>query len=187
MPVFPSALSLLAPDGKTASQRDGLVETLISMALGIGAIGSTLGVSPVPGPPSRQLSGTLTVVGSRALTQPVARWVRVFRYEHPRVHVIVRLYGSGTAADAMAQGHADVIPLSRNLRPREWALFGPLANRPSAVPISIDAAAPHSVNSGRADSWLYIARHQGLPPNRIAVEFARIARLCEGGGAPMRL
>lgn len=181
MPVLPFVLYPGAPDGRTAPQRAAAVEMLLSMALGFGSIGSMLGALPQRPP---QLSGTLTVVGSRALTYPVARWVRAFRYEHPKVRVIVRLYGSGTAADAMAQGSADVAPLSRGLRPGEWALFGPAANRPSAARIRIGAAAsgPRAMISGGADGWLYIARHQGLPPNRIAVEFARIARACESDG-----
>ena len=109
------------------------------------------------------LSGHLRIAGSRALAEPVARWVAAFRREHPSVHVSVALYGTGTAAAVMSGALADVAPLTRPLNRDERMLFAGRATPPRALTLPGNAT-------------LYLTRAGGAEPTPAALEFARIAR-----------
>jgi len=129
------------------------------------------------------LSGELRIAGSRLLDGPVARWVAIFRREHPAVKVRVTLAGSGAAADAMEQGHADVASLVRTLMPDEQALF-PSGAAPRGIPLG--AGRRYRVATGEAAGetpiYLYLNHPSHRPANATALELARIATSAEGAG-----
>lgn len=129
------------------------------------------------------LSGDLRIAGSRLLGGPVARWVAIFRREHPAVRVRVTLLGSGAAADAMETGRADVAPLTRTLLPDEQALF-----TPDAVPRRIPLGLGHRYRlstgetAGEAPIYLYLNHSPHRPASATSLELARIATSAEGAG-----
>jgi ABC-type molybdate transport system substrate-binding protein len=123
------------------------------------------------------LKGTLRIVGSRGLDEPVERWARAFQQSHPNVRVTTSLYGTGIAAGAMAEGRADVAPLHRALKPEERHYLSDAGISPVLVPISAPDHSP---------IYLYIRRTSTGDANPAALEFARVVLDPNGQGLPSR-
>ncbi len=124
-----------------------------------------------------QLQGKLTIVGARAMARVVDRWAAIFRREHPGVDVIVAPVGSGAAAGAMADGAADVAPLSRGLSQAERGLTAAASRDPRAVVVGFD---PATESASRRPLMIYLNQAAGAPPSGIATEFVRVALSAEG-------
>jgi hypothetical protein len=126
------------------------------------------------------IGGELSIAGSRAMSAVVDRWVAIFRREHPEVRVNMVLYGSGTAANAMAEGRADVAPLVRKMASDERAIVSAAQLDPRGIVVGFGPA-------DRADAdeplLIYVSRGIGAQPSRAAIEFVRVALSAEGQAA----
>ncbi len=129
------------------------------------------------------LAGELRIAGSRLLDGPVARWVAIFRREHPAMRVKVALAGSAAAVQAMEQGHADVAPLMHLLNRDEQTLFSKSA-RPHGIPLGPGRLFRVATGEalGEVPIYLYINQPAGRSVSEAAVELARIATSAEGSG-----
>lgn len=129
------------------------------------------------------LAGELRIAGSRLLEGPVARWVAIFRREHPAMRVKVALAGSAAAVHAMEQGRADVAPLMHLLNRDEQTLFSKNA-RPHGIPLGPGRLFRVATGeaSGEVPIYLYINQPAGRSVSEAAVELARIATSAEGSG-----
>jgi|GEM_PF-3426825 len=120
------------------------------------------------------LDGELVVVGSRAMAEPVGRWVAIFRREHPAVHVTTRFYGSAVAVAALADGTADVAPL---VHPVSGGNHDAVARTGYRIG-TLRGSGPVSGHS--LDIYFAPAR---CAPNRLAaIEFVEVAVSREGQG-----
>lgn len=122
------------------------------------------------------MNGELKIVGSYIAADPVRRWAAILQREHPDARVKVLLYGSGTAADAMAEGKADIAPLARTLKPDERALVIESGVTPRAVTVG----AHRSAQLPREPLYLYVGGDAASP---LAIEFVRVALSDEGQAA----
>lgn len=129
------------------------------------------------------LAGELRIAGSRLLGGPVARWVAIFRREHPAVRVTVALAGSSAAVRAMEQGRADAAPLMHLLNRDEQALFSESAT-PRGIPLGTGRLFRVATGeaSGEVPIYLYLNQPAGRSVSEAAVELARIATSAEGSG-----
>lgn len=72
---------------------------------------------------SQQISGELRIVGTDTMKELMGRWVAAFAAAHPDVHIEVSANSALTAAPALANGSADLVPLGRELTPTELDIF----------------------------------------------------------------
>lgn len=137
------------------------VSTLVSAAL----LALTTGGSV----PSDQ-TGDLRIIGSRAMSQTVDDWTRLFKRQYPNVQVRTMLLGDGVAAGALASERADIAPLSRPLADQERSLISSAA-QPVGIPVSSRVADP------RSERWayLYVARQTDAHSQVLALAFVRTA------------
>ncbi|MEO5494972.1 MAG: substrate-binding domain-containing protein [Sphingomonas sp.] len=126
------------------------------------------------------ISGDLSIAGSRAMSGVVDRWVEIFRREHPEVRVNMILYGSGTAAGAMAEGRADVAPLVREMASNERSLVAAAQFDPRGIVVGYG---PADRTGADEPLLIYVNRGIGAQPGRAAVEFVRVALSTEGQAA----
>jgi len=112
----------------------------------------------------------LSIVGSRALQQPVADWLEMYRRLHPNVRVHSAMYGSGLAASAMAQHRANIAPLNRMMLGGEQAL---LEGR--SRPVAVKVGDWFKRDAVRQPVYLYVAREVDGTMNREALDFVRVA------------
>ncbi len=118
------------------------------------------------------LDGALVVIGSRAMAEPVGRWVAIFRREHPAVPVTTRFYGSAVAVAALADGTADIAPLIHPLTTGNHDLAALSAFRIGTL---------RGSRSVPDDSIDMVFAAAGCAPNRLAViEFVEVALSLEG-------
>lgn len=165
--LFPA--DLRADDLRPLPQRLAIV----SMLLGWGAL--VLGVLPWSDRERYQthrpeLAGSLAVVGSRATAEPVARWVAIFRREHPAVHVTTAFYGTAVATAAVADGTADIAPLVRSL---------PNVRQARPLPVfRIGTLRGMNLNDRSLD--IYVAPVSCAQNRLAAIEFVEVALSREG-------
>ena len=82
------------------------------------------------GPPSAPLAGKLLITGSSTMAPMVEELGKHFRTRHPGVVITVEAGGSGRGVADALEGKADIGMASRELTPKEKALF--------AIPIARD-------------------------------------------------
>lgn len=128
------------------------------------------------------LSGRLTIIGSRGAAELVDHWLAIFRREHPQVQVVTRLYGSGVAAGAIADGAADVVPMTRQLAPEELSFLLHANARAETVRVGEWRTRGSFM---RQPLILYVNGVAGAPPSDAAREFVRIALSREGSAVPL--
>lgn len=88
------------------------------------------------------VSGNLTSVGSDTLANLMTLWGEEFKKNYPNVNIQIQAAGSSTAPPALAEGTANMGPMSRMMKDSEIQTFeARYGYRPTAVPVAIDALA----------------------------------------------
>ncbi len=88
------------------------------------------------------VSGNLSSVGSDTLANLMAFWTEEFKKFYPNVNIQVQAAGSSTAPPALAEGTANIGPMSRKMKDNEIAAFDKKYGYPPlAIPVAIDALA----------------------------------------------
>jgi phosphate transport system substrate-binding protein len=88
------------------------------------------------------ISGNLTSIGSDTLANLMTLWAQEFKKNYPNVNVQIQAAGSSTAPPALAEGTANMGPMSRTMKDSEIQAFeARYGYRPTAVPVAIDALA----------------------------------------------
>lgn len=88
------------------------------------------------------ISGNLTSIGSDTLANLMTLWAQEFKKNYPNVNVQIQAAGSSTAPPALAEGTANMGPMSRMMKDSEIQAFEERHGyRPTAVPVAIDALA----------------------------------------------
>ncbi|MDD1795960.1 phosphate ABC transporter substrate-binding protein [Enterovibrio sp. ZSDZ42] len=88
------------------------------------------------------ISGNLSTVGSDTLANLVTQWGALFKKYYPSVNVQIQTSGSSTAVPALIEATAQFGTMSRQMRPREVALFErKYGYPPTAIKVAIDAMA----------------------------------------------
>lgn len=88
------------------------------------------------------ISGNLTSIGSDTLANLMTLWSQEFKKNYPNVNVQIQAAGSSTAPPALAEGTANMGPMSRMMKDSEIQSFEARHGyRPIPVPVAIDALA----------------------------------------------
>ncbi|HHX35724.1 MAG TPA: phosphate ABC transporter substrate-binding protein PstS family protein [Gammaproteobacteria bacterium] len=88
------------------------------------------------------ISGNLTSIGSDTLANLMTLWSQEFKKNYPNVNVQIQAAGSSTAPPALAEGTANMGPMSRMMKDSEIQAFEARHGyRPTPVPVAIDALA----------------------------------------------
>lgn len=88
------------------------------------------------------VSGNLSSAGSDTLNNLVTFWAEAFKKNYPNVNIQIQGAGSSTAPPALAEGTANIGPMSRAMKDKEIESFEKkYGYKPTAVPVAIDALA----------------------------------------------
>lgn len=88
------------------------------------------------------ISGNISSVGSDTLNNLMALWSEGFRKQYPNVNIQVQGKGSSTAPPALAQGVAQLGPMSRPMKAEEIEAFEKqMGFKPTAIGVGLDALA----------------------------------------------
>ncbi len=88
------------------------------------------------------VSGNLTSIGSDTLNNLMTLWAEEFKRLYPNVNTQIQGAGSSTAPPALAEGTANLGPMSRLMKDQEVSAFeSKYGYKPTAVPVAIDALA----------------------------------------------
>lgn len=117
-----------------------------ALLLGAAAAAPAQAVKVDPELPSykeeQAVSGALNAVGSDTLVNLMSSWGEAFKKLHPAVSVQVEGKGSATAPPALAEGTAQLGPMSRRMKPSEVDRFeARYGYKPTAVPVAVDGLA----------------------------------------------
>ena len=122
--------------------------------------------------PASGLVGSLGSAGSDTLANLMSLWARAFGAYHPAVALEVQASGSATAPPALAEGTAELGPMSRAMTAREVDAFRErFGYPPTAVPVAVDAVAVfvhqdnplRTVSLAQLDAVFSITRRCGAP------------------------
>lgn len=92
--------------------------------------------------PASGISGNLSSIGSDTLNNLMTLWSEDFKRFHPSVNVQVQGMGSSTAPPALAEGTAQLGPMSRMMKDSEIAEFeSKFGYRPTPIRVALDALA----------------------------------------------
>ena len=88
------------------------------------------------------VSGNLSSVGSDTLANLMTLWAEGFKRFYPNVNIQVQAAGSSTAPPALAEGTANLGPMSRKMKSNEIEAFeAKHGYKPTGIPVAIDALA----------------------------------------------
>jgi len=88
------------------------------------------------------ISGNISSVGSDTLANLMTLWGEEFGKLYPNVNIQIQAAGSSTAPPALAEGTANLGPMSRKMKDNEIDDFeGKYGYKPTAIPVAIDALA----------------------------------------------
>jgi phosphate transport system substrate-binding protein len=105
-------------------------------------VAAEVGAGLPPYEPVAELQGKLLSVGSDTLGRLMTRWAEAFTRHHPRVGVEIHAAGSSTAPVALAQGAANLGPMSRPMDASERLAFeNRRGHGPTAVRVALDGVA----------------------------------------------
>jgi len=122
---------------------------------------------------SSGVSGILSSVGSDTLANLMTLWAEEYKRFYPNVNIQIQAAGSSTAPPALAEGAANIGPMSRKMKDKELAAFEEkFGYKPTAIPVAIDALALY-VHKDNPISGLTIADVDAIFSN---------TRICGGGG-----
>src|SRR5438105_3121269 len=119
----------------------------------------------------QQISGTVRIVGTDTMKELMGRWIASFVAAHPDVHFEVSANGALTAAPALADGSADLVPLGRELTPAELDLFH---KTHGYDPLEVRVALGSYDRSGRTVALAFFV-HQSNPIMQLS--FKRLERV----------
>jgi phosphate transport system substrate-binding protein len=92
--------------------------------------------------PVQGVSGNLTSVGSDTLNNLMTLWAEEFKRFYPNVNIQIQGAGSSTAPPALAEGAANMGPMSRAMKDQEMQTFErKYGYKPTGVGVAIDALA----------------------------------------------
>ena len=88
------------------------------------------------------VSGTISSIGSDTLANLMTLWAEEFKRIYPNVNVQIQAAGSSTAPPALAEGTANLGPMSRLMKDSEIQAFeNKYGYKPTPVAVAIDALA----------------------------------------------
>jgi phosphate transport system substrate-binding protein len=108
------------------------------------ALGATPEVDPAVKPYEKVsgVAGNLNSVGSDTLNNLMTLWAETFRRTYPNVAIQIEGKGSATATPALAQGTAQLGPMSRKMKPEEVDAFEKMHGfKPTEVSVALDCLA----------------------------------------------
>ncbi|MDR2981589.1 MAG: phosphate ABC transporter substrate-binding protein [Puniceicoccales bacterium] len=86
------------------------------------------------------VSGNLNSIGSDTLNNLMTFWAEAFKVRYPNVNIQIEGKGSATAPPALANGTAQIAPMSRPMKKEEIAVFEKkYGYKPTEIKVSIDA------------------------------------------------
>lgn len=92
--------------------------------------------------PVSGISGNLNSIGSDTLNNLMTFWAEEFRRLYPNVNIQIEGKGSATAPPALANGTAQLGPMSRTMKPEEEEAFErKYGFRPTRVSVALDCLA----------------------------------------------
>lgn len=92
--------------------------------------------------PASGVSGNISSVGSDTLANLMTLWAEEFGKLYPNVNIQIQAAGSSTAPPALAEGTANLGPMSRKMKDNEIDDFeSKYGYKPTAIPVAIDALA----------------------------------------------
>ncbi|GHV19239.1 phosphate-binding protein [Planctomycetales bacterium] len=124
--------------------------------------------------PTAGLAGSLSSIGSDTLNNLMAFWAEAFRAQYPSVKVEIEGKGSATAPPALAEGVAQIGPMSRLMTPAEIDAFEKKNGfKPLAVAVAVDCVAIY-VNKDNPLTGLSLAQADAIFSNTRKRETAEI-------------
>ena len=88
------------------------------------------------------VSGNLSSVGSDTLANLMTLWAEEYKRLYPNVNIQIQAAGSSTAPPALAEGTANIGPMSREMKDKEIEAFEKkFGYKPTAIRVAIDALA----------------------------------------------
>lgn len=88
------------------------------------------------------VSGNLSSVGSDTLANLMTLWAEEFKRLYPNVNIQIQAAGSSTAPPALAEGTANIGPMSRKMKDGEIQAFqNKYGYKPTEIRVAIDALA----------------------------------------------
>lgn len=88
------------------------------------------------------VSGTVSSVGSDTLANLMTFWAEDFKRLYPNVSVQIQAAGSSTAPPALTESASNIGPMSRQMKPKETAMFERrFGYKPTRIAVAIDALA----------------------------------------------
>jgi|SRR5471030_88196 len=121
-----------------------LMTALTFMAAGIATANAVAAVDPAIQAyvKTSGVSGNLTSVGSDTLANLMTLWAEAYKKEYPSVNIQIQAAGSSTAPPALAEGTANLGPMSRKMKDGELSAFEQkYGYKPTAIPVAVDALA----------------------------------------------
>jgi phosphate transport system substrate-binding protein len=92
--------------------------------------------------PASGVSGNVSSVGSDTLNNLMTLWAEDFKKSYPNVNVQIQGMGSSTAPPALAEGTANLGPMSRKMKDQEIQAFEQkYGYKPTEIKVAIDALA----------------------------------------------
>jgi len=137
----------------------------ILLVVGIVLTGCTR-PAPSPTPPSTELSGSISIIGSNTVTPLTSVWAEEFMKAHPKVNIAVSGPGSGVGIAALIDGTTDICQASRKIKPEEVDQAQAKGVEPYEIQVATDALSV-VVHPSNPVSELTIAQLSAIYTNQI--------------------
>jgi phosphate transport system substrate-binding protein len=118
------------------------------------------------------VDGSLNSIGSDTLNNLMTYWAEAFNKHYPNVKIQVEGKGSATAPPALAEGTAQLGPMSRKMKPEEEDAFEKKHGyRPMQISVAVDCLAVYvhkdnpikGMTMGQVDAVFSKTRKSGVP------------------------
>jgi phosphate transport system substrate-binding protein len=119
-----------------------------------------------PTPPSGELSGSISIIGSNTLTPLTSVWAEEFMKMHPKVNIAVSGPGSGVGIADLIDGTTDICQASRKIESQEVDQAKANGVEPYEIQVATDALSV-VVNPSNPVSELTIAQLSAIYTNQI--------------------
>ena len=121
-----------------------LIAGTVALGLVSGTAAAAVGVDPKLADYERTsgVSGNVSSVGSDTLANLMTLWAEEFKRAYPNVNIQIQAAGSSTAPPALAEGTANMGPMSRKMKSKEIESFEKKHGyKPTGIRVAIDALA----------------------------------------------